>query len=162
MASDNRTFADKVSDLITHFAGSWKFILLFAFFLMAWLFINTLVLFDVVAFDKKPFILLNLVLSFVAAFQAPFIMMSQNRAEKKQDEAYRNLFAEIKELVEQDIQQEQEIENLEREIREDMHVIKAQQSKLLASLQQAISLEQLTRKDLAEILEHYEEEEDAS
>ncbi len=159
MASDDRTFADKVSDQVTHFAGSWTFIIIFAFILTCWLLINTLALFDVIAFDKKPFILLNLALSFVAAFQAPFIMMSQNRAEKKQDEAYRNLFAEIKELVEQDIQQEKEIESLEREIREDMRVITAQQAKLLASLQQAISLEQLTRKDLAEILEHYEDDE---
>jgi uncharacterized membrane protein len=157
---DNRNFGEKVSDEVTQFGGSWKFIIIFSFFLLCWLLINSVVYFDLLAFDKKPYILLNLILSFVAAFQAPFIMMSQNRAEKKQDEAYRLLFKEIKELVEQDIEYEQEIKNLGSTTKTELTIVKSQLTKLLSTLQQAISLEQLTRNDLAEILQHYEEEEE--
>lgn len=60
------------------FGGSWKFIFIFAVFLIVWMLWNTLS-FSVFHFDKPPFILLNLILSFIAAFQAPVIMMSQNR-----------------------------------------------------------------------------------
>jgi uncharacterized membrane protein len=104
MVMDQRTFGEKVSDAITNFGVSWKFIISFSVILLLWIVINSLSYLDVIAWDKYPFILLNLVLSFVAAFQAPFIMMSQNRAEKKQDEAYRQLFYEIKELVQTDIE----------------------------------------------------------
>jgi uncharacterized membrane protein len=55
--------------------------------------------FQAVRWDEPPFILLNLVLSVIAAFQGPFIMMSQRRAAEKQDEDYRTLFCEIKESV---------------------------------------------------------------
>jgi len=156
---DDRTLGEKIADLITHMAGSWTFIISLGVFLGVWICINTLVLFDIIAFDKKPYILLNLILSFIAAFQAPFILMSQNRTEKKQDQAYRILFQELKELLEQDIEHEQEIANLEKEIKKDQELVRYQLNKLLISLQQAISLEQLTRKDIAEILEFYEEQE---
>jgi uncharacterized membrane protein len=98
-------------------------------------------------------------LSFVAAFQAPFIMMSQNRAEKKQDVAYRSIFTELKELVEQDIEHEQEIKHLEKEIRIDLEKLIYTQNKLLESLHQAIKLGQLTSEGVAEVLEHLEDEE---
>src|SRR5688572_9811612 len=104
MAVDQRTFGERTSDLIAHFGGSWKFIFLFTGILFVWVVFNSLTVFNVVAFDKYPYILLNLLLSCVAALQAPFIMMSQNRTEAKQDEAYRTLFYEIKELVQQDIE----------------------------------------------------------
>lgn len=100
-AVDQRTFGERVSDAVTEFGGSWKFIITFSVIMLIWVLINTLSLFQVIAWDNYPFILLNLVLSFVAAFQAPFIMMSQNRAESKQDEAYRQLFYEIRDLVQQ-------------------------------------------------------------
>ena len=96
---DDRTFGQKISDYITHFVGSWTFIIIFAMVLLVWMAFNTIVVFSCYQYDQYPFILLNLVLSFVAAFQAPFIMMSQNRGEAKQDSAYRGLFQEIKELV---------------------------------------------------------------
>ena len=69
-------FADKVSDI----AGSWNFIILFALFLILWIILNIFVLKDI---DPYPFILLNLLLSCIAAIQAPIIMMSQHRAAKK-------------------------------------------------------------------------------
>lgn len=112
--ADDRAFGEKVADAIAKFGGSWKFIIAFSVILAFWILLNTLALFNWIAWDKQPYILLNLVLSFVAAFQAPFIMMSQNRAEKKQDAAYRRLFKEIKELVEEDIRIDKgNIENIE-------------------------------------------------
>lgn len=100
---DNRTFGERVADEVASFGGSWYFIISFITVLISWIAINSLVIFQFLSWDEPPFILLNLVLSFIAAVQAPFIMMSQNRAASKQDEVYRAFFAEIKELVEQDI-----------------------------------------------------------
>ncbi|MEA4947796.1 MAG: DUF1003 domain-containing protein [Oscillospiraceae bacterium] len=70
--------SDRIADKVAAFGGSWTFIILFSTFLLLWILINILP-FTFLHFDSKPFILLNLVLSFVAAFQAPLIMMSQNR-----------------------------------------------------------------------------------
>lgn len=71
------TLPDRIADKIAAFGGSWKFIILFAIFLFVWIVWNTLQITR--HFDTPPFILLNLLLSFIAAFQAPIIMMSQNR-----------------------------------------------------------------------------------
>jgi uncharacterized membrane protein len=121
VAIDQRTFGEKVSDAITEFGGSWKFIITFSIIMFFWVVINTLSLFKIIAWDEYPFILLNLVLSFIAAFQAPFIMMSQNRAESKQDEAYRQLFYEIKDLVQQGNEHsrcnKEDIRNLRAEVK---------------------------------------------
>lgn len=68
---------DKLADRIAKFGGSWSFIIIFATFLLTWILINTINFIH--HFDSPPFILLNLILSFIAAFQAPIIMMSQNR-----------------------------------------------------------------------------------
>ena len=76
------SFGDRVADKIAEFGGSWRFIISFGTFMTAWIFINGLQLF-MKPFDEFPFILLNLMLSSVAAMQAPVIMMSQNRAQKK-------------------------------------------------------------------------------
>lgn len=75
-------FGDRVSDKVASFGGSWKFIISFSIMLVIWIIINSLVLLFK-PFDPYPFILLNLILSCVAAMQAPIIMMSQNRQEKK-------------------------------------------------------------------------------
>jgi uncharacterized membrane protein len=77
----NLNFGDRLSDKIASFGGSWKFIILFSIVLFSWILINSVRNFT--NFDPYPFILLNLVLSFVAALQAPVIMMSQNRQESK-------------------------------------------------------------------------------
>ncbi len=70
--------SDRVADKVASFGGSWTFIIIFACFLFVWITINLLPFLGI-QFDPKPFILLNLILSFIAAFQAPIIMMSQNR-----------------------------------------------------------------------------------
>ncbi len=75
------TFGDKAADKFSEFAGSWKFIIGFSLFLLLWIIVNGLVLNS--SIDPYPFILLNLLLSCLAAIQAPIIMMSQNRQEKK-------------------------------------------------------------------------------
>lgn len=77
---DNRTFGERAADAIAAFGGSWPFILLFLALLAAWALLNTEVLGPLRAFDPYPFIFLNLLLSMLAALQAPIIMMSQNRA----------------------------------------------------------------------------------
>lgn len=79
--SQTPTFSGKVADKIASFGGSWWFIISFFFFLLIWIAANVYVL--AVAFDPYPFILLNLILSTLAAIQAPIIMMSQNRKEEK-------------------------------------------------------------------------------
>ena len=75
------TLGQRAADAIAKFAGSWAFIFTFTAVLLLWMVVNTLL--AAKAFDPYPFILLNLVLSCVAAIQAPLIMMSQNRQEEK-------------------------------------------------------------------------------
>lgn len=76
------TFGQKLADQVASFGGSWFFILSFFSFIMGWIGINVWLLASR-PFDPFPFILLNLILSCVAAIQAPIIMMSQNRQEQK-------------------------------------------------------------------------------
>lgn len=76
-----QSFGQKAADKIATVAGSWTFIILFAIILFIWMYINLVYL--VKPFDPYPFILLNLVLSCISAFQAPLIMMSQNRQDQK-------------------------------------------------------------------------------
>ncbi|WP_258171359.1 DUF1003 domain-containing protein [Paenibacillus sp. R14(2021)] len=75
----NTTFSDRLADHIAKFGGSWTFIGYFCALLAAWMVWNTIPFIKSAHFDEPPFILLNLCLSFLAAFQAPIIMMSQNR-----------------------------------------------------------------------------------
>ncbi|HEY9211391.1 MAG TPA: DUF1003 domain-containing protein [Ancylobacter sp.] len=79
---ESRTFGERASDLIASFGGSWTFILSFCAFIVVWMCINIAIA-SAERFDPYPFILLNLVLSCVAALQAPVIMMSQRRQEAK-------------------------------------------------------------------------------
>jgi len=76
------TFGEKLADKIAAFGGSWSFLIVFTVFLVVWVTINSLVFFWKPV-DPYPFILLNLLLSCLAAVQAPIIMMSQNRQEAK-------------------------------------------------------------------------------
>ena len=80
-ATEKYTLGQRAADAIAKFAGSWAFIFAFTGVLILWMVINTILASN--AFDPYPFILLNLVLSCVAAIQAPLIMMSQNRQEEK-------------------------------------------------------------------------------
>ena len=79
--AEKYTLGQRAADAIAKFAGSWAFIFSFTGVLLLWMVVNTILAAD--AFDPFPFILLNLVLSCVAAIQAPLIMMSQNRQEAK-------------------------------------------------------------------------------
>lgn len=78
---DKYTLGQRAADKIAKFAGSWAFIFSFTGVLILWMAVN--IVLATKAFDPYPFILLNLVLSCVAAIQAPLIMMSQNRQEEK-------------------------------------------------------------------------------
>lgn len=77
------SFGDKAADKVSEIAGSWAFVLGFMLFLIVWIIINTFILMDEGAPDPFPYVLLNLVLSCIAAIQAPIIMMSQNRQAAK-------------------------------------------------------------------------------
>lgn len=99
LLSDERTTGERMADKVAAFGGSWTFIMLFAAFLVLWVFINTWILRGA-SFDAYPYIFLNLILSMLAAIQAPIIMMSQNRQAKKdrqtaEDDYGVNLKAEI-------------------------------------------------------------------
>lgn len=80
-----RTVGQKVADQVAAFGGSWKFIIFFGVFIFLWILANIYLLLNK-GFDPYPFILLNLILSCLAALQAPVIMMSQNRQEEKDRE----------------------------------------------------------------------------
>lgn len=81
---ETMTLGQRVSDRIALFGGSWTFIILFLVTLLIWIVLNVLVLTRIgQPFDPYPFIFLNLILSMVAALQAPVIMMSQNRQSAK-------------------------------------------------------------------------------
>lgn len=86
-ADDNAslTLGQRVADKVASFGGSWTFIISFGIFLALWITVNAVFLASK-AFDPFPFILLNLILSCIAAMQAPVIMMSQNRQEEKDRE----------------------------------------------------------------------------
>jgi uncharacterized membrane protein len=78
---ETTTLGDRLADAVARFGGSWSFIIAFALILTAWVAVNVALLSR--AWDPYPFILLNLFLSMLAAIQAPIIMMSQNRQDKK-------------------------------------------------------------------------------
>jgi len=100
--SAQSSFGERVADGIARVGGSWGFIIFFLVFLFLWVVANTILL-ATSAFDPYPFVFLNLILSMVAALQAPVIMMSQNRqAERDRFEASKdyevNLKAELEVL----------------------------------------------------------------
>ena len=78
---DRQSFGDRLADRVAEFGGSWTFLIAFGLFLVTWTLINLVLRRD--AFDPYPFIFLNLMLSMIAAAQAPIIMMSQNRQAMK-------------------------------------------------------------------------------
>lgn len=124
---DDYKLGEKISDFIFYFVGSWWFILISSIVISIWVILNL----SWCYWDNYPFILLNLFLSLIAAFQAPFILMSQRRCEVKQDMIYRSLFREIKELVEADLSLEHEIieknirlENELNAVRKELRVIR--------------------------------------
>lgn len=94
------TFGQKIADKVATFGGSWTFIISFMSFLLIWIAANAFVLMNK-GFDPYPFILLNLILSCIAALQAPVIMMSQNRQEEKdRDRAKKDYMINLKSELE--------------------------------------------------------------
>ena len=128
------TFGERVADRVAEFGGSWTFIILFSSILLSWIGLNTFVLINR-PFDPYPYILLNLVLSTVAALQAPVIMMSQNRQSTKDRENAENDYMvnlkaeiEVRHLHEKiDLMMEEQYKHL--------FEIQQQQLKLLEDLQ---------------------------
>lgn len=116
--NETLSFGDRVADKMAEFAGSWTFIITFGAILLIWIALNSVqLLFK--PFDPFPFILLNLVLSCLAAIQAPVIMMSQNRQEEKdrirgENDYQTNLKAEI--LIEEILQRLERIEENQKKI----------------------------------------------
>jgi uncharacterized membrane protein len=117
------SFGEKLSDVISEKVGSWGFIITFTCIIIIWISLNFFVLIQK-PFDPYPFILLNLVLSCIAALQAPIIMMSQNRQEVKDSLRIENDY-----IVDQ-----QSIVLLE-ELRKEIYALKADQNKILEHLQ---------------------------
>lgn len=117
---DNEKFGDRVADKITEFAGSWGFILGFTTFLILWIILNLTIFKNL---DPYPFILLNLLLSCIAALQAPIIMMSQNRAAKKDSMRSKN-----------DYKTDLKSELILEELHDKMEKIISNQNKILKEL----------------------------
>ena len=115
---------DKIADKLTEIAGSWPFIIGFSIFLLSWIILNIYMFENV---DPYPFILLNLVLSCVAALQAPVIMMSQNRAAKKDSLRAQN-----------DYRTDLKSELILEELHDKMEKILANQNKILKYIEKKI------------------------
>ena len=132
------TFGERLSDNVARFGGSWRFIIIFMAVLWIWIIVNSLIL-GSKAFDPYPYILMNLILSCIAAIQAPIIMMSQNRKEEKDRQRAENDY-----MV--NLKSEIEIRNLHRKMDLNMedqfqHLFEIQQKQLELMQQILIRLE---------------------
>ena len=128
----NPSLSGKVADRVAAFGGSWKFIIAFGVFIVIWMLVNVYLLSK--PFDRFPFILLNLLLSTVAAIQAPIIMMSQNRKEEKDRQRaindymvnlkaeieIRNMHQKLNLLIAEQMKTLFDIQNVQVEIMEDI------------------------------------------
>lgn len=123
-APEKTTFGQRAADRLAKGAGSWTFVISFILFLTLWIVMNATLLAK--AFDPFPFILLNLLLSCLAAIQAPLIMMSQNRQEEKDRQRSQN-----------DYKVNLKAELIIRDIHEMLEEVHKQQRKLLNMLQNA-------------------------
>jgi uncharacterized membrane protein len=128
------TFGDRVADKVATFGGSWKFIIWFFVFFAAWVLGNTVLVFAR-PLDPYPFIFLNLILSLLAAIQAPIILMSQNRQEDRdriraENDYQLNLKSEMEvriisekldQLLHQEMRRFMEIQQIQMEMLNEMH-----------------------------------------
>lgn len=136
------SFRQRIADKVAAFGGSWKFIIFFVVFIILWISSNILLLYNK-GFDPYPFILLNLLLSCIAALQAPVIMMSQNRQEEKDRERSRNDY-----MI--NLKSELEIRTLHEKID---HLVMNQQQEL-------IEMQKTQIEKLNEILKQLEKKQD--
>lgn len=96
---DKRTRAQRWSDNIAEFCGSWGFVFWFSAGIVIWVLLNTyMILFT--KFDEYPFILLNLFLTVISTMQSPIIMMSQNRQVERDREAVKGVHAKLDKIME--------------------------------------------------------------
>lgn len=99
MEQDSRSRAQRWSDNIAEFCGSWGFVLWFSLGILVWVILNTgLILFG--KFDEYPFILLNLFLTVVSTMQSPIIMMAQNRQVERDRDMVRDIHVKLDKLLE--------------------------------------------------------------
>lgn len=138
--NDHLTIGQKIADKVASFGGSWKFIISFLVFIIFWIIFNTIAIFFKI-FDPYPFILLNLFLSCLAAFQAPVIMMSQNRQEFKDRQR-------AKEDYKVNLKSEMEIQILHEKID---HLLLVQQQKLFEIQNIQIDMLKEITDDIAEL-----------
>ena len=96
---DHRTRAQRCSDWVADFCGSWGFIIWFTVLVLGWVALNSWLLFFHHAFDPYPYIALNLVLTIVSTFQGPLIMMSQNRQADRDREAVEEIRQKLDRLL---------------------------------------------------------------
>lgn len=122
------SLGDRLADAVANFGGSWQFIIAFFILLVGWIGTN-LYLLKSKAFDPYPFILLNLILSCLAAIQAPIIMMSQNRKEEKDRQRAQNDY-----LI--NLKAEMEIKNIQANMKKLFEIQK----------QQMLLMEEILRK----------------
>lgn len=118
------TTGQRMADNVASFGWSWKFIIIFGIILTLWIILNTVFLMDK-GFDPYPFILLNLILSCIAAIQAPIIMMSQNRKEEKDRKRAENDY-----II--NLKAETQIRNID----EKMNILVIEQMKKMFKLQE--------------------------
>jgi uncharacterized membrane protein len=131
------TRGQKISDRVARFGGSWSFILSFLFLLMVWIVYNSMAK-ETAVFDPFPFILMNLILSCIAALQAPIIMMSQNRQEEKDRQRSENDYMinlkaeiEIRSLHQKiDLLQEEQIKVLFESQAKQIEILRSIEAKL--------------------------------
>ena len=132
------TDGQKISDKVARFGGSWKFIISFMSVLVIWIIFNVIAL-GVYKFDPFPFILLNLILSCIAALQAPIIMMSQNRVEEKDRQRSENDYLINLKAVIQIRSLHQKIDLLQEEQIKSLFDTQALQMKMLKEIEQKLS-----------------------
>ncbi len=130
------TKGDRFADKLSEIAGSWTFIILFIAFLLGWIILNTVIMNEAEAIDPYPFILLNLVLSCIAALQAPIIMMSQNRQAEKDSLRNQNDYR-------TDLKSELILESLH----DQMNLILKNQRQILKYIKEEESKKDETKKD---------------
>jgi uncharacterized membrane protein len=134
--SEQLTFGQKMADKVASFGGSWMFIIIFMIVLVAWIILNSFILFKLRSgsFDPYPYIFLNLILSMLAAIQAPIIMMSQNRqAYKDRLSAEHDYEVNLKSELEI-IALHQKVDSLKQEQWRELISIQEEQLKLLGQL----------------------------
>jgi uncharacterized membrane protein len=134
--SEQMTFGQRMADNVASFGGSWAFIIIFMVVLLSWIILNSFILIKLGSgsFDPYPFIFLNLILSMLAAIQAPIIMMSQNRqAYKDRLSAEHDYEVDLKAELEI-IALHEKIDSLKQEQWNELISIQEKQLKLLAQL----------------------------